>query len=49
MEVILKRNLYTAKRYALQIQVYYDDFETANPLGSKRGIHCCCKKLVAQI
>lgn len=24
---------------ALQIQLYYDDFETANPLGSKRGIH----------
>lgn len=24
---------------ALQIQVYYDEFETANPLGSKRGVH----------
>lgn len=31
--------LFTAKRHALQIQIYYDDFETANPLGSKRGIH----------
>lgn len=24
---------------ALQIQVYFDEFETANPLGSKRGVH----------
>lgn len=24
---------------ALEIQVYYDDFETSNPLGSKQGIH----------
>lgn len=31
--------LFTAKRHALQIQLYYDDFETADPLGSKRGIH----------
>lgn len=31
--------MFTAKRHALQIQLYYDDFETANPLGSKRGIH----------
>jgi len=31
--------LFSAKRLALQIQLYYDDFETANPLGSKRGIH----------
>lgn len=31
--------LFSAKRHALQIQLYYDDFETANPLGSKRGIH----------
>lgn len=23
----------------LQIQFYYDKFETANPLGSKQGIH----------
>lgn len=22
-----------------QIQLYYDDFETANPLGSKKGVH----------
>ncbi|KAK0151868.1 hypothetical protein N1851_006762 [Merluccius polli] len=29
----------TMQRYALQIQLYYDDFETANPLGSKKGIH----------
>lgn len=31
--------LFTVERLALQIQIYYDDFETANPLGSKRGIH----------
>lgn len=31
--------LFSTKRHALQIQVYYDDFETANPLGSKRSIH----------
>ena len=31
--------MFSAKRLALQIQVYYDDLETANPLGSKRGIH----------
>lgn len=24
---------------ALQIQLYYDDFETANPLGSKKGVN----------
>ncbi|XP_051947286.1 uncharacterized protein LOC127618717 [Xyrauchen texanus] len=30
--------LFTTKRHALQIQIYYDDFETANPLGSKRVI-----------
>lgn len=31
--------LFTTKRHALQIQIYYDDFETANPLGSKCGIY----------
>lgn len=31
--------LFIVERLALQIQIYYDDFETANPLGSKRGIH----------
>lgn len=31
--------LFSSKKYALQIQLYYDDFEPANPLGSKRGIH----------
>lgn len=28
-----------SKQTSLQIQVYYDDFETANALGSKRGVH----------
>ncbi|XP_041825036.1 uncharacterized protein LOC121629374 [Melanotaenia boesemani] len=31
--------LYSKSKDALQIQVYYDDFETSNPLGSKRSIH----------
>lgn len=31
--------LFSQKKNALQIQLYYDDFETANPLGSKKGIH----------
>lgn len=32
-------DLFSKQKYALQIQIYYDDFETANPLGSKKGIH----------
>ncbi len=31
--------LFSKSTNSLQIQVYYDDFETANPLGSKRGVH----------
>lgn len=31
--------LFSKHKNALQIQIYYDDFETANPLGSKRGVH----------
>ncbi|XP_056466516.1 uncharacterized protein LOC130405457 [Gadus chalcogrammus] len=31
--------LFSQQENALQIQLYYDDFETANPLGSKKGIH----------
>lgn len=31
--------LFSAKKTALQIQIFYDDFEPANPLGSKHGIH----------
>ena len=31
--------LFSQHRHALQILLYYDDFETANPLGSKKGIH----------
>ncbi|XP_028310661.1 uncharacterized protein LOC114468147 [Gouania willdenowi] len=30
---------FSRQEYALQIQLYYDDFETANPLGSKKGVH----------
>ena len=32
-------SLFAHQEHALQIQLYYDDFETANPLGSKKGIH----------
>lgn len=31
--------LYSKYENALQIQVYFDDFETENPLGSKHVIH----------
>ena len=31
--------LFSKQPTSLQIQMYYDDFETANPPGSKRGIH----------
>lgn len=31
--------LFSTEKQAFQIQLYYDDFEPANPLGSKRGIH----------
>ena len=32
-------NLFSQQKHALQIQLYYNDFETANPLDSKTGIH----------
>lgn len=36
----MKRHpLFSNENFALQIQLFYDDFETANPLGSKKGIH----------
>lgn len=31
--------LFSIEKDAIQIQLFYDDFETANPLGSKKGIH----------
>lgn len=31
--------LYSKHQNAFQIQLYYDDFETANPLGSKKSVH----------
>jgi len=31
--------LFSTKSNALQIQLFYDDFETVNPLGSKTGVH----------
>lgn len=31
--------LFSTERHTVQIQMFYDDFEVANPLGSKRGIH----------
>lgn len=35
--------LFSTEKQTLQIQLFYDDFEVANPLGSKQGLH----KLVA--
>ncbi len=32
-------SLFSQQEHALQIQLYYDDSETANPLGSKKGVH----------
>ncbi|XP_041693785.2 uncharacterized protein LOC121532136 isoform X1 [Coregonus clupeaformis] len=34
-----KSPLFSIEKDAIQIQLFYDDFETANPLGSKKGIH----------
>ena len=31
--------LFSSSKFALQIQLYYDEFECANSLGSKKGIH----------
>ena len=31
--------LFSKTQTSLQIQLYYNDFETANPLGSKLGVH----------
>lgn len=31
--------LFSKEQNSLQIQLFYDDFETSNPLGSKHGIH----------
>ncbi|XP_032433321.1 uncharacterized protein LOC116729094 isoform X1 [Xiphophorus hellerii] len=38
-ELFKSHALFSKQNHALQIQLFYDDFETANPLGSKRGIH----------
>lgn len=31
--------LFCTENDALQIQLFYEDFETANPVGSKKGLH----------
>ena len=31
--------LFSKHKNAIQIQIFYDDFETSNPLGSKQGIY----------
>ncbi|KAF7206913.1 putative LOC107373498-like protein, partial [Nothobranchius furzeri] len=31
--------LFSTEKHTVQIQMFYDDFEVANPLGSKRSIH----------
>ncbi|XP_051741574.1 uncharacterized protein LOC127508052 isoform X1 [Ctenopharyngodon idella] len=38
-QYIKNHPLFSTEKNALQIQLFYDDFETANPLGSKKGIH----------
>lgn len=37
-------SLFSQEKHALQIQLYFDEFETANPLGSKKGtwLHLLC-------
>lgn len=32
-------DLFSQQEHDLQIQPYYDDFETANPLGSRKGVY----------
>lgn len=32
------------QKHVLQVQLYYNDFETANPLGSKKGMPNLWKK-----
>lgn len=36
---VKKHPLFSTEKHALQIQLFYDDFEPCNPLGSKRGVH----------
>lgn len=36
---IRSHSLFSTERHVIQIQLFYDDFEVANPVGSKRGIH----------
>ena len=38
-EVFNEHPLFSTDSNALQIVIYYDDVETANPLGSYRGKH----------
>lgn len=38
-EVYKSHPLFVKQNHAIQIQLFFDEFETANPLGSKRGIH----------
>ncbi|XP_007566221.1 uncharacterized protein LOC103147693 [Poecilia formosa] len=37
--------LFSQKKHALQIQLYFDEFETTNPLGSKNGIYSILRNL----
>lgn len=38
-EVYNNHPIFSADSSAIQIVVYYDDVEVANPLGSHRGVH----------
>lgn len=39
MEKILQRTLSSVRRDALQINLYFDEVELCNPLGSKVKVH----------
>ncbi|XP_026112913.1 uncharacterized protein LOC113091546 isoform X3 [Carassius auratus] len=38
-EFFKRHALFSKQRHAVQIQLFFDEFECSNPLGSKRGIH----------
>lgn len=38
-ESFKSNNLFSIYKNAIQLQLFYDDFETVNPLGSKKGVH----------
>ena len=47
-EVYTNHPIFSADSNAIQIVLYYDDVEVANPLGSHRGVHKLGKGLLIQ-